>query len=116
MPGSLVAAHGQSGAAAPRTRWPLVTRALHRKLMDRRGAHNLRLRCAALGIARNLKQNVAAAVRGGGRCAYASAQPPRLARCADGDSLKSAFACRRLRLVSQWRTLPAFAAASARTV
>src|ERR1700685_2441280 len=116
MLGSRVAAYGQSGAAAPRTRWPLVARALHRKLMDRRGTHNLRSRCAALGIASNTGQNAAAALRGCRRCAYASAQPPRLAGCDDRDLLKSALACRRLCPVSQWRTLLAFAAASARTV
>src|ERR1700721_1766473 len=84
--------------------------------MDRRGAHNLRLRCAAVGMAPNTGQNAAAAMRGGGRCAYASAQPPRLAGCADGDSPESALACRGLRLVSQWRALLALPAASARTV
>src|SRR5258708_35376696 len=116
MLGSLAAARGQSGARAPGAGWPLVARALHRKLMDRRGAHHLRPRCAALGIAPNTGQNAAAAVRGGGRCPYASAQPPCLAGCADGDSLETAAACRRRRTVSQWRALLALPAALAGTV
>src|SRR6202522_3162434 len=111
----LVAARGQSGTAASRTRWPLAARTLRRQLMDRRGTHHRRPRCAAFGIAANPGPNAATALRGGGRCAYAPAQPPRLAGCADGDSLKSALACRRIRLVSQWRALLAPPAASVRT-
>src|SRR5258708_35898266 len=116
MLGSRAAVRGQSGARAPRAGWPVVARALHRTLMGRRGAHHLRLRCAAVGIAPNTGQNAAAAVRGGGRCPYASAQPPCLAGCADGNSLEAAAACRGLRTVSQWRALLALPAALAGTV
>ena len=83
----LAAAHGQ--AALPRQeqdgRW-LRERFAGRlwigvELADRR------LRCAALGAARDTGQDAASCrCVAGGRCAHASAQPPRLAGCADGDS------------------------------
>ncbi len=74
-------------------------------LVDWRGTPDRRPRCAALGTARSAGHDARAAVRGRGRCAYASAQPSCPAGCADGDSYRAAAAGRRLRPVSERRAL-----------
>ena len=90
----LAAADRQSVDAAAGGGRPVAARTIFGTFMDRRGTTDRRLRHASTAAARNIGQDPRSAESGRGRCPYAPPQPPRPARCTDGDTTQHAPASR----------------------